>query len=183
MGLFPRRPTPENPKKHRASSNHHHSTSSEAKKQVMYRELAFWTVSFYHLPELIFTSCCFCSESQHSDKHSGLSALPTSQTAVSWRIQPVFRHVKLWRTSISRVRGQLWSSEAAKGKGSRSWWEPPQGTAPPHAALHAKWPRQMECGGRLWVYLLTTRYGVAILKCGVLGWTCYYVSQLFLCWS
>ncbi|XP_026776826.3 polyhomeotic-like protein 2 isoform X5 [Pangasianodon hypophthalmus] len=33
MGLFPRRPTPENPKKQRASSNHHHNTSSEAKKQ------------------------------------------------------------------------------------------------------------------------------------------------------
>ncbi|XP_060794248.1 polyhomeotic-like protein 2 isoform X2 [Neoarius graeffei] len=33
MGLFPRRPTPENPKKHRASSNHHHNISSEAKKQ------------------------------------------------------------------------------------------------------------------------------------------------------
>lgn len=32
MGLFPRRPTPENPKKQRASSNHHNS-SSEAKRQ------------------------------------------------------------------------------------------------------------------------------------------------------
>ncbi|XP_053498559.1 polyhomeotic-like protein 2 isoform X2 [Ictalurus furcatus] len=33
MGLFPRRPTPENPKKQRASSNHHHNSSSEAKRQ------------------------------------------------------------------------------------------------------------------------------------------------------
>ncbi|KAI4881293.1 hypothetical protein NFI96_032554 [Prochilodus magdalenae] len=33
MGLFPRRHTPENPKKQKASNNSHHSTSSEAKKQ------------------------------------------------------------------------------------------------------------------------------------------------------
>ncbi|TSM04815.1 Polyhomeotic-like protein 2 [Bagarius yarrelli] len=33
MGLFPRRPTSENPKKQRASTNHHHDTS-EAKKQT-----------------------------------------------------------------------------------------------------------------------------------------------------
>lgn len=46
MGLFPRRQTPENPKKQRSSSNHHHNTSSEAKKQVMHRELAFIATSF-----------------------------------------------------------------------------------------------------------------------------------------
>uniref|UniRef100_A0AAR2JRP3 Polyhomeotic homolog 2b (Drosophila) n=1 Tax=Pygocentrus nattereri TaxID=42514 RepID=A0AAR2JRP3_PYGNA len=33
IGLFPRRPTPENPKKQKVSNNSHHSTSSEAKKQ------------------------------------------------------------------------------------------------------------------------------------------------------
>lgn len=53
MGLFPRRSTPENPKKQRASSNHH-NTSSEAKEQVMYTELAFLAVSFCSLHELIF---------------------------------------------------------------------------------------------------------------------------------
>ncbi|XP_035378398.1 polyhomeotic-like protein 2 isoform X1 [Electrophorus electricus] len=33
IGLFPRRPTPENPKKQKASSNSHQNTSSEAKKR------------------------------------------------------------------------------------------------------------------------------------------------------
>lgn len=157
MGLFPRRPTPENPKKQKASSNHHHSASSEGKKQVI-------NTAVKELHFVICTKCvkwfsrrCFCSESQHSDRHSGLSTLPTSLTAVSRRVQPVFGHVELWRTSVSCVCGQLWSTEAAKGERSRSRREPQQGAAPPHAALHVQQPCQVERGGRLWVYLLAPR--------------------------
>ncbi|XP_022533185.2 polyhomeotic-like protein 2 isoform X2 [Astyanax mexicanus] len=75
IGLFPRRPTPENPKKQKASNNTHHNTSSEAKKQIHSTQTAMLgSVSSPRLSHLSHGESTQCSDmSSYEEPPSPLS--------------------------------------------------------------------------------------------------------------
>lgn len=97
-----------------------------------------------------------------------LCVLPSRLSAQPGGVQPVFRRVQLWGTSVSPVSSQLRSPGSASGPISGPRPPAPQPGLGPgrllwkgrgfaQAALPAQRPHQVECGGSLWLHQITAR--------------------------
>lgn len=97
-----------------------------------------------------------------------LCVLTSCLTAQPGGVEPVFRHVQLWGTTLSFVGSQLRSpgstSRATSGprppafepglRPGRLLWKRRSAA---QATLVAQWPHQVECGGSLWLHQITAR--------------------------